>query len=467
MDHGSDDVTDVRGSSVPTRNIRPIVFSLSAEIWTMNELALGKLHILTVVTWLPALGALLLLFFKKERAERIKLFANVWALVCFLVSLPLLFAFEVGKPGFQFIEDHGWIPSIGVALPDGDRRAGAGARRPDDAARRHCDALLVELHPAAREGVLHLPAAAPDRHARRLRLARFLPLLRLLGGHARADVFPHRHLGRAANRLYAAIKFFLYTLVGSVLMLLAILKLYFMLPELVQGHGADLSRWLQQFAGNGAVGMIDEAARLAGQSGAGGSSARSTSRSCTGSDLHPAQRSDLALGGLLPRLCDQGADVPVPHLAAGRARRGADGRVGDPRRACCSSSGPTASCASTCRSCPRRRQDARVLRVVVPLAIIGIIYGALLSRYFVYTSRDMKKLVAYSSVSHMGMIMLGHLRHEPARDQRGDPADGQPRDFDERALPARRGALRAAAHADDLGLRGAVALSCRSSRRSS
>lgn len=54
-----------------------------------------------------------------------------------------------------------------------------------------------------------------------------------------------------------------------------------------------------------------------------------------------------------------------------------------------------------------------MLRVVVPLAIIGIIYGALLSLYFVYTNRDMKKLVAYSSVSHMGMIMLGIFSANP------------------------------------------------------
>ena len=62
---------------------------------------------------------------------------------------------------------------------------------------------------------------------------------------------------------------------------------------------------------------------------------------------------------------------------------------------------------------PQASVDSRVLNVVVPLAVIGIIYGALLSLYFVYKSADMKKLVAYSSVSHMGMVMLGIFAANP------------------------------------------------------
>ena len=53
------------------------------------------------------------------------------------------------------------------------------------------------------------------------------PLLRLLRGHAPADVLPDRHLGRRERREYAAIKFLLYTLFGSVFILVAILILYF------------------------------------------------------------------------------------------------------------------------------------------------------------------------------------------------------------------------------------------------
>src|SRR4029434_1047074 len=44
----------------------------------------------------------------------IKIFANAWALISFLISIQLIVAFEIGKPGIQFIEDHQWIPTIGV-----------------------------------------------------------------------------------------------------------------------------------------------------------------------------------------------------------------------------------------------------------------------------------------------------------------------------------------------------------------
>ena len=76
------------------------------------------------------------------------------------------------------------------------------------------------------QGLFRAVAAARYRHDGRVRLARFLPVLHLLGSDAAADVLPDRHLGRP-RREYAAIKFFLYTLFGSVLILLAMLGLYY------------------------------------------------------------------------------------------------------------------------------------------------------------------------------------------------------------------------------------------------
>ena len=77
----------------------------------------------------------------------------------------------------------------------------------------------------------------------------------------------------------------------------------------------------------------------------------SCSRSCGGPGRGAARA--LALPRLRPRLRHQGADVPVPHLAARRPHRGAHRGLGDPGRACCSSWAPTASCASACPSSPR------------------------------------------------------------------------------------------------------------------
>ncbi len=45
------------------------------------------------------------------------------------------------------------------------------------------------------------------------------------------------------------------------------------------------------------------------------------------------------------------------------------------------------------------------------LSIIGIVYGALVAM----AQKDMKKLVAYSSVSHLGFVHARHVRAQPAR----------------------------------------------------
>ena len=101
-----------------------------------------------------------------------------------------------------------------------------------------------------------------------------------------------------ANRIYATIKFVLYTLVGSLLMLVAILATAFTYP-----------------GGDGAAGR-----------------ARSITRRCAAVRLRHARSSCCAFAGLLPGLRHQGAHVAVPHLAARRARGGADGGLGDPGR---------------------------------------------------------------------------------------------------------------------------------------
>jgi len=68
----------------------------------------------------------------------------------------------------------------------------------------------------------------------------------LLGGHAAADVLPHRRVGRPA-RVYAAIKFFLYTLVGSALMLIVMLAMYYA----VEPHTFDMTKLIAANASYG------------------------------------------------------------------------------------------------------------------------------------------------------------------------------------------------------------------------
>ena len=114
-------------------------------------------------------------------------------------------------------------------------------------------------------------------------------------------------------------------------------------------------------------------------------------------------RGALAVRGLRARVRHQGADLPVPHLAARRPRRGADGGQRPAGRRACSRSAPTASSALPCRSFPQVALSPGVSRLMVTLAVIGIIYGALVAM----VQPDIKKLVAYSSVSHLGFVMLG------------------------------------------------------------
>src|SRR6185503_4161821 len=71
-------------------------------------------HLLTIVTFLPLAGALLLLFVRRDRSQVFMVGATVVAGLDFLVSLPLWFRFDTAKPGFQFVERSEWIPSIGA-----------------------------------------------------------------------------------------------------------------------------------------------------------------------------------------------------------------------------------------------------------------------------------------------------------------------------------------------------------------
>ncbi len=99
------------------------------------------------------------------------------------------------------------------------------------------------------------------------------------------------------NREYASIKFFLFTLFGSALMLLGFLALYFKVDVLPAVPGAQHSFDMVLLTRAAGAGLV-----------------------------HSTQL--LIFAGDVPRLRDQGADVPVPHLAPRRAHRGADGRLG-------------------------------------------------------------------------------------------------------------------------------------------
>ncbi len=166
-----------------------------------------------------------------------------------------------------------------------------------------------------------------------------------------------------ANRLYAAIKFFLYTFAGSLLMLVALVYLY--------------------YASDGRFGHF----RLA-------------------SDPSRHDGADAALSRVLRSVCGQGADVAGSHMAARRARRSADrwldhsGR--DHAEAWC-----VRLPALLAADCPDASHE--LAGFVIALSLIAVVYIG----FVALVQSDMKKLVAYSSIAHMGFVTLGFFIFNP------------------------------------------------------
>src|SRR3990172_10987088 len=76
---------------------------------------LTGLPLVSLVTFFPLIGVLILLFTPKEREEAIKRVALVFSTLTFVLSLGLLFGgFDINRAGFQFQENVAWIPALGL-----------------------------------------------------------------------------------------------------------------------------------------------------------------------------------------------------------------------------------------------------------------------------------------------------------------------------------------------------------------
>ena len=205
---------------------------------------LQQLPLISIVTFLPLVGAVILFFVKKEDAELIKRFTLVWTILTFVVSLGFVIGFRTDEPGFQFYESQPWIPQIGVGYQVGL-----------DGINLLLILLTTGLMPLA---VLSSFNAVTDR-VKEYYIFLLLLEVGMLGVFVSLDLFlfyvfwevtlvPMYFLigiWGGKRRVYAAVKFFLYTMAGSLLMLLAILYLginggTFSLPDLIQNNG-----WLQ------------------------------------------------------------------------------------------------------------------------------------------------------------------------------------------------------------------------------
>src|SRR5713101_6303739 len=185
-------------------------------------------HILSVILFTPLVGMVALLFIPGEKKDTIRWWSNIVMFAGFLATLPLVFWFSRETPDrqFKFIEQHDWIPSIGAQYflgIDG------------------ISFLLIML--TAVLGFLSVLSSWSAVGERTKEYYAMFMLLQvgMLGVFMSLDFFLFYVFWEVMlvpmyfiigvwggpRKLYAAIKFFLYTLVGSVLMLLGILTLYF------------------------------------------------------------------------------------------------------------------------------------------------------------------------------------------------------------------------------------------------
>jgi len=327
-------------------------------------------HLLSIVLLTPLAGLLVLLLLPGNK-NLIRIWANLAALAGFAVSLPLVFRFQTGAPGFQFEERADWIPALGAHYHLGIDGISL---------------LLVMLTTAM--GVIAMLcswSAVQDRV--REYYAMFLLLQTgMIGVFISLDFFLFYIFWELVlvpmyfiigvwggpRKLYAAIKFFLYTLAGSVLMLLGILTLYF-----------------QHFQQTGAYSF--EIADLM----------KTSSGMSFGVQEWVFWAFFIGFAIKVPMfpfhtwLPDAHVEAPTAGsviLAAVLLKMGTYGFL-----------------RFSLPLLPQASADQKIVQILAILSIIGIIYGALVC----LMQKDWKKLVAYSSVSHLGFCTLGIFALNP------------------------------------------------------
>jgi NADH-quinone oxidoreductase subunit M len=183
-------------------------------------------HILATVLFTPLLGAFVLLFIPGERADLQRKIANAFGFLGLAVSLPLLWKFKsYSVEQFQFVADANWIPSMDVHFRLGIDGLGL---------------VMVILTTVLGAIAISSSWSAIQQREKEYYVLLLLLQTGMLGVFMSLDfvlfyVFWEAMLvpmylliavWGAENRAYAAIKFFLYTIAGSVVMLLAIFAIY-------------------------------------------------------------------------------------------------------------------------------------------------------------------------------------------------------------------------------------------------
>ncbi len=316
---------------------------------------------LSWIVFFPLIGAVVVAMMPQRAERSIRMTAAGIALAEMAFALPLWWRVDPGHPGWQFVEKRDWLPVLGASYQlavDGISMllvlmtvtltavATIGSFTAVEKRSREFYALLLALE----AGMLGTFLATDLLLFYVFWEAMLIPMYLLIG------------VWGGTRRVYAAVKFFLYTMAGSVLMLVAILWLYFM-----HRNATDVATFaLDAYY---AFPIAPEA------------------------QFWLFLAFAVAFAIKVPMfpfhtwLPDAHVEAPTAGsviLAAVLLKMGTYGFV---RFAM-----PLFPHAS-----------AELTPWVVGLSLVGILYGALVAM----VQPDLKKLVAYSSVSHLGFVMLG------------------------------------------------------------
>jgi len=319
---------------------------------------------LTLLTFFPLLGILVLLFTNREAKNTIRWIALGTSLVTFVISIWVLTQFNASNVNLQLVAKYDWITVAGWNI---QYHLGL------DGLSILLVLLTAFLSPIS---ILSTWTAVEDR-VKEFMIYFLLLEVGMMGVFLAQDLFlfyvfweftlvPMYFLigiFGGPNRIYAAVKFFLYTMAGSILMLLAILWLgiygqTFSVPDLIaQGNVPTNIQWWLFLAFTAAFAIKVPMWPLHSW--------------LPDAHVEAPTAGSVILAGVLLKMGTYGFvrfNLPLFPEAAVKAAP-----------------------------------------YIALLATIGIIYGAMVS----YAQKDVKKLVAYSSVSHLGFVMLGLFAMNP------------------------------------------------------